>query len=482
MNELEEYVFNLFDEKSSHLAYHNKKHTQEVLAAATKIARKEGVSDEELLLVQIAALFHDTGYFYYEKGHEEKSCEIARDVLPNYGFLQSQIEQICCIIMATKIPQDPKNHLAEILCDADLSYLGSDAYKEYADRLYLEQQNFHRAENPNVWTHQQINFLKDHRFFTGTAKQEFDEKKLKHLAELKKKLQKRKSHKNAKTNFITEEIPQTVLGILLSAFALKSFLVPNNFFDGGINGVSLLIHKIYHLDLSVVLFFANLPFMFLAKNIINKRFAVKTCICVILLSATLFIPFPVIITSDNVLVAIFGGFFFGLGNGLVLRAGSSLDGIEILAFYTKRKTGFTNTEIIFVINFLIFLIAAIKFDIRIAMYSMITYFTASKTIDYVVEGIEAYTGVTIISQKSEILKSRLVNELGRGITIYKGERGYLPDSFDTHNDVDIIFTVVTRLELKKLKDTVYETDPTAFVYVSVIREASGGILKKGLAH
>jgi uncharacterized membrane-anchored protein YitT (DUF2179 family) len=112
------------------------------------------------------------------------------------------------------------------------------------------------------------------------------------------------------------------------------------------------------------------------------------------------------------------------------------------------------------------------------MYSMLTYFTASKTMDYVVEGIEAYTGVTIISGKSELLKDRLVNELGRGITIYKGERGYLPGNFEVHNDTDIIFTVITRLEIRRLKEVVYETDPAAFVFASVIKEASGGILKK----
>jgi uncharacterized membrane-anchored protein YitT (DUF2179 family) len=127
---------------------------------------------------------------------------------------------------------------------------------------------------------------------------------------------------------------------------------------------------------------------------------------------------------------------------------------------------------------LIFLIAASKFGLETSLYSILTYFTASRTIDYVIEGIEAYTGVTIISGESEMIKHRLVNELGRGITVYKGERGYLPGKFEISNDVDIIFTVVTRLELRKLKNLVYDVDPKAFVFANTIKEASGGVVKQ----
>jgi uncharacterized membrane-anchored protein YitT (DUF2179 family) len=181
-------------------------------------------------------------------------------------------------------------------------------------------------------------------------------------------------------------------------------------------------------------------------------------------------------------VSIFGGFFLGLGIGLTMRAGSAVDGIEVLALYTWRHTSFTISEIILALNFVIFGIAAFHFGKEVALYSMLTYFTASKTIDYVVEGIEAYTGVTIISGKSEIIKSRLVNELGRGITIYKGERGFLPGRFDVSSDVDIIFTVISRLELRKLKNLVSQIDPNAFVFASTIKEASGGIMKKRHIH
>jgi uncharacterized membrane-anchored protein YitT (DUF2179 family) len=182
------------------------------------------------------------------------------------------------------------------------------------------------------------------------------------------------------------------------------------------------------------------------------------------------------------LISIFGGFFIGLGIGLIMRAGSALDGVEVLALYTFKKTSFTVTEIILVLNIAICCIAAFKLGMETAMYSVLTYITASKTIDFVVEGIEAYTGITIISGKSELIKYRLVNELSRGITVYKGERGFLPGQFETHTDCDIIFTVVTRLELRKLKNVVHEIDPRAFVFASPVKEASGGILRRRLVH
>jgi len=195
----------------------------------------------------------------------------------------------------------------------------------------------------------------------------------------------------------------------------------------------------------------------------------------------LLIPYPVI-TSDKLLISIFGGMFLGLGIGLTMRAGGALDGIEVLALYTVKKTSFTITEIILAFNIIIFSVAALKFGLETALYSVLTYLAASKMIDYVVEGIQAYTGVTIISAESETIKHSLVNKLGRGITVYKGERGFLPGKFEISTECDIIFTVVTRLELRKLKNLVYDADPKAFVYATTIKEASGGIIKRRNTH
>ena len=268
------------------------------------------------------------------------------------------------------------------------------------------------------------------------------------------------------------------LGVLSAGFALKGFLVPNHFFDGGVTGISLLIHEVYHINLAIVIILANLPFVIVSFFSVGRDFALKTLACVVLLGICLvLINYPTI-TSDKLLVSIFGGVFLGIGIGLIMRAGAALDGVEILALYTLKKIGFTITEIILGINIIIFCIAAFKFGVETALYSVLTYFSASQTIDYVVEGIEAYTGVTIISGKSDLIKDNLVNKLGRGITVYKGERGFLPGQFEVSTDCDIIFTVITRLELRRLENMVYEADPKAFVFANTIKEASGGIVKR----
>ncbi len=275
-----------------------------------------------------------------------------------------------------------------------------------------------------------------------------------------------------------QDLVLMTIGVITAGFALEGFLVPNKFFDGGVSGMSLLIHEIYHVPLPIVLVLANLPFIIMSSFVISKEFAVKTFVCVVLMGVCYsYFPYPEVIV-DKPLVSVFGGFFLGVGIGLTIRAGSALDGIEVLGTYTGKKSSFSVTEIVFAINVIIFLIAALKFGIQTSFYSMLTYFTASKTVDYVVEGIEEYTGVTIISSQSEVVKNRLVNELGRGITVYKGERGYLPGNFEVHADTDIIFTVITRLEMRKLKNLLHEIDPKAFVFAATIKEASGGILRR----
>jgi uncharacterized membrane-anchored protein YitT (DUF2179 family) len=195
----------------------------------------------------------------------------------------------------------------------------------------------------------------------------------------------------------------------------------------------------------------------------------------------LFIPYQQI-TSDKLLVSIFGGVFMGIGVGLAIRGGCALDGIEVMALYTVKRISFTISEIILGINIIIFLIAGIELGLPTALYSILTYYTASKTISFVIEGLEEYTGVTIISGQSEEIKKQLVMTLGRGITIYKGERGFLKGSFDISQPVDIIFTVVTRLEVRRMRNLIQDIDPKAFVFTSTIKEAAGGVLKKRARH
>lgn len=274
----------------------------------------------------------------------------------------------------------------------------------------------------------------------------------------------------------------TIVGILFCGFALKGFLVPNKFFDGGVTGFSLLMHELYHLNIAYIIVLANLPFIIMGAIQVNRNFAFRTLLAVVGLGlCLLFIPYPQI-TSDKLLVSIFGGVFMGIGVGLAMRGGCALDGIEVLALYTGKRVNFTISEIILGINIIIFLVAAVELGLPTALYSILTYYTASKTISFVIEGLEEYTGVTIISGESETVKEKLVMELGRGITVYKGERGFLKDSFELSQATDIVFTVVTRLEVRRLRNLVYKIDPKAFVFTSTIKEAAGGVLKRRVRH
>lgn len=268
-----------------------------------------------------------------------------------------------------------------------------------------------------------------------------------------------------------------LVGTCLAVFAMQGFMIPNKFMDGGITGISILLHEIFHINISYLVILLNVLFIYLGYRRIGKTFAVQTSIAVILLSiGLLFIKIDAV-THDKLLIAIFGGILMGAGVGLVIRGGGVIDGAEVIAVFTGRKTGFSNSEIILLINTIIFAVAAFQFGIETAMYSIITYFTATRVINYVVDGIEEFTAMNIICSKQEEVKSFIVNDLGKGITVYKGERGYLPGSFDIRTDCEIIVTIVTRLEVKQIQDGIIAIDPKAFMYVQSIKEASGGVLK-----
>lgn len=279
-----------------------------------------------------------------------------------------------------------------------------------------------------------------------------------------------------------QDILYTTAGTLISGFALKSFLVPNDFLDGGITGISLLIHDLYHVNIAWVIVLMNIPFIIAGAHHINRKFAFKTFACVAGLGICLaFIHYPVV-TTDKLLVSLFGGFFLGIGIGLAMRGGCAIDGIEVLALYTLKRSSFTISEIILGLNVIIFLIAGLKLGLETALYSMLTYYAASRTIDYVIEGLEEYTGVTIISGKSERIKEHLVMQMGKGITIYKGERGFMKNTFERSEPCDIVFTVVTRLEVRRLKNLVHSIDPNAFIITNTIKEVAGGVLKHHKGH
>ncbi len=275
-----------------------------------------------------------------------------------------------------------------------------------------------------------------------------------------------------------------ITGILFCSFALNCFLIPNHFLDGGVTGMSLMISSYTHVDITYAIILTNIPFIIIGAYQVNRRFALKTLACIVGLALALhFVHYDIAkIAEDRLLAAMFGGVFMGIGIGLAMRGGCALDGIEVLALYTLKRSSFTISEIILGINVIIFLIAAIFSGLSLALYSVLTYYTASRTISFVIEGLEEYTGVTIISGQSEEIKESLVLKLGRGITVYKGERGFLKDSFDVSQPVDIVFTVVTRMEVRRLKNLVYYIDPKAFIFTNTIKEAAGGVLKKRERH
>ena len=296
-------------------------------------------------------------------------------------------------------------------------------------------------------------------------------------------------HQENRLQLAVQDTIYSVLGVLICGFALKSFLVPNKFLDGGVTGISLLISEVYgkteekkDLILGLSLILVNLPLLIMGSIQISRTFALKTLACIMGIAFCLiFVHFPQV-TTDKFLVSIFGGFFMGVGIGMAMRAGCAIDGIEVLALYTGKKMSFSISEIILGLNVIIFLNAAMKLGLESALYSILTYFTASRSITFIVEGLEEYTGVNIISSKSQEIKEQLVLKLGRGITVYKGERGFLKESFDVSAPCDIIFTVITRFEVRKLRNVVASIDPHAFVFTYVIKEASGGVLKRRKSH
>jgi uncharacterized membrane-anchored protein YitT (DUF2179 family) len=266
------------------------------------------------------------------------------------------------------------------------------------------------------------------------------------------------------------------LGIFSAAFGFKGFLLTNHFIDGGATGISLLISALTNVPLYALLILINIPFIILGYKILGKAFALKTTLAICglaLVVAT--VTFPDV-TKDNLLVALFGGFFLGAGIGLSVRGGAVIDGTEVLAIFLSRKLGTTIGDIIILINVIIFSAAAYFLSVEIALYSMVTYLSASKTLDFIIEGIEEYMGVTIISSHNEEIREMIISTIGRGVTVYNGKRGF-GKSGESKN-IDIVYTVVTRLELNRLNAEIEKIDPNAFVVMSSIKDTKGGMIKK----
>lgn len=270
------------------------------------------------------------------------------------------------------------------------------------------------------------------------------------------------------------------IGIFSAAFGFKGFLLTNHFIDGGATGISLLISALTKIPLSYLIVGINLPFILMGYKIVGRQFAIKTALAISGLALVLAtVTFPNI-TNDNLLVAIFGGFFLGAGIGFAIRGGAVIDGTEVLAIYLSRKFGTTIGDIIIVINVMIFGAAAYFLGMEIALYSMITYLAASKTLDFIVEGLEEYIGVTVVSDKNEEIRQMIINKMGRGVTVYSGKSGY--GKRGEMKETDILYTVITRLELNKLNSEIEKIEPSAFVVMTSVKDTKGGMIKKRPLH
>jgi uncharacterized membrane-anchored protein YitT (DUF2179 family) len=271
----------------------------------------------------------------------------------------------------------------------------------------------------------------------------------------------------------TQDIVLIVLGILSAGLGLKGFLLSSHFIDGGVTGVSMLISSVLGWPLSILILVINLPFIALGYRQIGKGFAIKSMFAIAGLSLCLaFVKYPDV-TPDKLLTAIFGGFFIGAGIGLTIRGGAVLDGTEVAALLVSKSSNLLKVgDVILLLNVFIFSAAAFFLGMEPALYSMVTYFAASKTVDFLIHGLEEYTAITIMSEKHDEIRLAIVRDLQRGVTVYKG-RGGLSDT-----EQDILFCVVTRLEIGRVKTVVRDLDSKAFIVVNPLADAEGGVLKK----
>lgn len=272
-----------------------------------------------------------------------------------------------------------------------------------------------------------------------------------------------------------------IAGVFSAAFGLKGFLLPKHFLDGGITGISLLVSRLTGINFSVLLVLINLPFLYVGARQISRGFALKTGCSILVLALLVALIHVPPLTDDPLLIAVFGGFFIGAGIGLCIRGGGVIDGTEVLALQVSRTTALSVGDFIGLFNILLFATSAVLVSVEVALYSMLTYLAASKTVDYLITGIEEYLGVTIISNKADAIQQMIIEKLGRGITVYSGLGGYGNRGLVEHSR-KIIFCVVTRLEVQKLLTEIEKVDEDAFVIQAPIADTRGGMIKKRPLH
>lgn len=284
-------------------------------------------------------------------------------------------------------------------------------------------------------------------------------------------------HKILPKKVLASRIFFIIVGSILMGVGIEEFLVPNKVLDGGIVGISIILSHLSGAKLGYFIFLLNIPFFYIGYKQIGKTFAFSTMLGITVLSLTTILLHDVpVFTSDLLLATVFGGIILGIGVGIVLRFGGSLDGTEVLALLFSKRSPFSVGEIIMFFNVFIFISAGFVFSWNRAMYSLIAYFIAFKVIDIVIAGLDESKSVWIISDHSQVIGETILARLGRGVTYLKGEGAYTGDT------KKVIFCVINRLEEAKLKTIIEELDPTAFLAVANISEVRGGRFKKKDIH
>lgn len=262
------------------------------------------------------------------------------------------------------------------------------------------------------------------------------------------------------------------LGAVITGFALETFLVPNNIIDGGIIGISMIVSHVTKMNLGILVLILNAPFILLALQKMGKKFVFQTAYANIILALSINFFHHYKVTGDVLLATVFGGIILGVGVGLILKNEGSLDGTEILSLLVSKKFGCSVGEFIMGLNLFIYMVAGKVFGWESAMYSIMTYFIASKVIDVVMEGLNSSKSVRIISDDSCAIGQALIEKLDISVTYLQGIGGY------TGQDKDIIYCVISRLELPKMLEIIKDIDPKAFVSVVDVHEVYGGRFRK----
>jgi uncharacterized membrane-anchored protein YitT (DUF2179 family) len=270
-------------------------------------------------------------------------------------------------------------------------------------------------------------------------------------------------------------------GVLSAALGLKGFLLPNHFIDGGVTGIALMASQLTGIPLSALLLLINVPFIVLGYYQLGRKFAIRTMLSILTLAGVLLVlSFPPL-TQDRLLIAVFGGFFLGVGSGLAMRGGGVLDGTEILAVYLSRKMPASIGDIVLIINVVIFSVAAWLLSIETALYSILAYMAAAKTVDFLLVGIEEYTGLTIISHHSTEVRRVITEKFRRGATVSECTQGFGSHGHQ-HLKMEAVFTIITRLEVMELTEEIQKIDPQAFIFMQSISDIKGGLVKKRALH